>query len=157
MNYQHRFQVKAPLDAVVEFHAHSNSMGAITPPPVRVKVHQAPPRLSDGDIMDFTLWLGPLPLHWMARIENITPDGFTDRQVRGPFRQWVHRHTFVPIDETTTEVVDRIEFKLKPHPFWALIGLGMGLTLPLLFAYRGWKTRRILEKHPQPARLARGQ
>ena len=30
-------------------------------------------------------------------------------------------------------------------PVKGMIGLGMGLTLPLLFAYRGWKTRRLLK------------
>ena len=62
---------------------------------------------------------------------------------RGPFRQWVHRHKFVPVDSTTTQVVDEIELRLRPHPWWGLIGMGMALTLPLLFAYRGWKTRLL--------------
>ena len=94
--------------------------------------------------MDFTLWLGPLPIRWTARIEDVTPAGFVDRQIRGPFQEWAHRHTFEPVDETTTEVVDTIEFSLKKHPLWGLVGLGMWLSLPLLFAFRGWKTRRLL-------------
>jgi hypothetical protein len=32
-------------------------MAAITPPPIIVKVHHAPPVLADGDEMDFTMWL----------------------------------------------------------------------------------------------------
>lgn len=145
MKYQHRFHVNAPLAAVAEFHAQSASMGAITPPPVVVRVHRAPARLDDGDEMDFTMWLGPLPVRWLARIEDVSPTGFTDRQMRGPFREWVHRHTFVPVDETTTAVVDKIELRLRPHPWWGLLGLGMWLSLPLLFAFRGWKTQRFIQ------------
>ena len=37
------------------------------------------------------------------------------------------------------------EASLKPHPVWGLVGLAMWLGLPLLFAFRGWKTRRLLE------------
>jgi len=144
MKYSHRFTVQAPLKAVAEFHARSSSMGAITPPPVIARIRQAPARLSEGDEMDFTLWLGPIPIRWLARIENVTATGFTDRQLRGPFRQWVHRHKFVPVDSTTTQVVDEIELRFRLHPWWGLIGVGMALTLPLLFAYRGWKTRRLL-------------
>jgi len=155
MRYKHRFQVEAPLAAVAEFHAQSASMGAITPPPVVVRVHSAPARLDDGDEMDFTMWLGPLPLHWLARIEDVSPTGFTDRQLRGPFREWIHRHTFTPVDETNTAVVDEIELELRSHLWWSLVGLGMWLSLPLLFAYRGWKTRRLIQA-PQNRIVADG-
>ncbi len=145
IRYRHRFQVRAPLTSVADFHAQSASMAAITPPPVVVRVHQAPNRLDEGDEMEFTLWLGPLPIRWLARIEDVGPTGFVDRQLRGPFGHWVHRHSFVPVDETTTAVVDEISFRLQPHPFWGLVGLGMWLNLPLLFAYRAWRTRQLLE------------
>ena len=81
MEYKHHFEVNAPLAAVAEFHAQSASMGAITPPPVVVRVHRAPTRLDDGDEMDFTMWLGPLPVRWLARIEDVSPTEFTDRQL----------------------------------------------------------------------------
>lgn len=147
MHYRHTFRVNAPLAKVADFHAQSASMGAITPPPVIVRVHHAPPRLNEGDEMDFTLWLGPLPIHWLARIEDVSPTGFVDRQLRGPFGRWVHRHTFVPVNENTTEVIDEIDLSLRAHPWWGLIGLGMWLNLPILFAYRSWQTRRLLSKH----------
>ncbi len=127
-------------------------MGAITPPPVVVQVHAAPQRLSEGDIMDFTLWVGPLPLHWVARIEETTPISFVDRQVQGPFASWEHLHTYVAQQDGSTAVDDRVTARLRRHPFWFAVGLGMWVTLPLLFAFRGWKTRRILEA--TPARLS---
>jgi ligand-binding SRPBCC domain-containing protein len=145
MKYQHHFQVCAPLATVAGFYAQSTSMGAITPPPIAVTVHRAPVRLANGDEMDFTLWLGPLPVHWIAQIEDAGPAGFTDRQVRGPFGKWIHCHRFVVVDESVTEVLDEIELNLRPHLVWGLVGLGMWLSLPLLFAYRSWKTRRLLE------------
>ncbi len=144
MKYSHRFTVNAPLAAVAEFHTRSGSMAAITPPPIVTRIHHAPARLAEGDFMDFTLWLGPVPIRWQARIEDATPAGFVDRQQRGPFRQWVHRHSFISVDQNTTQIIDDIELSLRPHPWWGLIGAGMALTLPLLFAYRTWQTRRLL-------------
>lgn len=148
MRYQHEFTVAAPLETVAEFHSRSASMGAITPPPVVVRVHQAPERLQEGDRMDFTMWLGPLPVRWLAQIEDVSPEGFTDRQVRGPFERWVHRHTFVPLESGNTLVRDEIEYRPKRHPFWGPVGFLMGLNLPVLFAFRGWKTRNLLESRP---------
>ena len=145
MFYRHRYKLNAPLTQAAEFHRQAASMAAITPPPIIVRMHQSPAILEEGDEMDFTLWLGPLPLHWLARIENVSPNGFTDRQLRGPFAEWVHRHTFVSVDEQTTAVMDEITLRLRSHPLWWLVGIGMRTGLPVLFAYRGWKTRRMLQ------------
>jgi hypothetical protein len=49
------------------------------------------------------------------------------------------------VDEQTTEVVDEVSLRLSSQPLWWLVGLGMQLGLPILFGYRGYKTRRILE------------
>ncbi len=146
MKYQHRFKVPQPVAAVAEFHRRPASMAAITPPPVRVQVHYAPDRLGEGDTMDFTLWLGPLPVRWLARIEEVSATGFIDRQERGPFRQWVHRHTFVTLDDHTTEVRDEIQAELQPGLPARLLGGAMWLNMPVLFAYRAWQTRRRLLK-----------
>jgi len=145
MIYRHRFQVHAPLAQVAEFHNRAASMAAITPPPVVVRIQQSPALLAEGDEMDFTLWLGPFPVRWIAQIEAVSAIGFTDRQLRGPFTEWVHRHTFAVIDEQKTAVVDEIMLRLRSHPVWWVVGLGMRFSLPALFAYRAWKTRRMLE------------
>jgi len=145
MEFHHRFRVQAPLAMVAAFHRRSASMGAITPPPVLVRVHRAPAILNSEDEMAFTMWMGPLPIHWLARIENVTPTGFVDRQLRGPFRQWVHRHTFRAIDAESTEVIDELAITLADAGLWRFVGWGMVRTLPLLFAYRAWKTRYLLE------------
>lgn len=156
MKYRHTFRVNAPLQAVAAFHARSACMGAITPPPVIVRFHRAPERLREGDQMDFTLWLGPLPIRWLASIDHISPNGFTDRQLQGPFSIWLHRHNFRPIDNDQTEIIDEISFSIKRHPFWAMVGLSLGISLPLLFAFRTWKTRHLLA-HPRliPSKIRR--
>lgn len=146
MKFKHTFTVKAPLSAVAAFHRQSRSMGAITPPPAIVRLHRAPQELGEGDEMEFAIWMGPLPIGWKARIEQVSAYGFTDRQLKGPFREWVHRHAFHPSDSHTTEIRDEIEGRLRLHPLWGLVGLGIWLSLPLMFAYRAWKTRRLLQE-----------
>ncbi len=146
MQYRHTFTVQAPLAAVASFHAQSRSMGAITPPPVIVRVHRAPDDLGEGDEMAFTLWLLFLPIHWVAQIQEVTPTGFTDIQVSGPFTSWKHKHSFVKHNDTLTEVLDIVEATLSPNPIKWLIGASMWLSMPVLFAYRAWKTRKLLQQ-----------
>lgn len=148
--YHHRFRVQAPLAQVAAFHRRAASMGAITPPPVVVRLHQAPAQLGSGDEMSFTLWFGPVPIRWQARIEDVTPNGFVDRQVSGPFATWVHHHTFVGVAENATDVFDTIVFAPKADGFDGLVGRVMALSLPFLFAFRGWMTRRLLERRSRP-------
>ncbi len=151
MNYQHKFVVNAGLDEVAAFHRRSRSMKVITPPPIIVRMRSAPHELAEGDVMSFTLWMGPLPLHWTARIENVTPAGFTDRQLSGPFASWVHRHIFVPLSDSSTAVIDVVDAELSRDPFWRLAGFSMWIGMPALFAYRGWKTRQLFRAARQRA------
>jgi ligand-binding SRPBCC domain-containing protein len=152
MKYRHQFKVNAPLNKVAQFHSQSQSMVDITPPPLKVQVHQAPVQLAEGDEMDFTMQAGPMSIHWLARIEHVGPNGFTDRQLSGPFRHWLHRHKFEPINPTTTAVIDEIEFSLRSHLWWGVVGLGMALTLPILFAYRSKRTRQLLNATPKSSK-----
>jgi ligand-binding SRPBCC domain-containing protein len=145
MRYRHTFFVNAPLEKVADFHAQSRSMGSITPPPVIVQVHRAPATLGEGDEMDFTLWLFFLPIRWLARIRDVSINGFVDQQVRGPFASWEHKHNFIQQEGNRTEVRDEVTATLSSNPIRWLIGAGMWLSMPVLFAYRGWKTKKILQ------------
>lgn len=104
----------------------------------------APDQLSDGDDLAFTLWLGPFPVRWEARVENFSPIGFDDIQVRGPFESWRHAHRFEALDENNTRVQDQVEYSLRRHLFWGGAGFLMALGLPILFWYRARKTRSII-------------
>jgi ligand-binding SRPBCC domain-containing protein len=144
VKYRHTFRVCAPLADVARFHASAASLKAITPPLIPMQLHHAPQKVRDGDEMDFTMWMGPLPVRWVARVEDVSPTGFLDRQMRGPFDSWTHRHSFAAVDEATTKVVDEVEARLKPHILWGAVGLAMWLGLQLLFGFRARKTRRLL-------------
>jgi ligand-binding SRPBCC domain-containing protein len=149
MKYHHRFVVNAPLEAVRDFHSRSSSMAAITPPPIIVQMHEAPEILGEGDEMEFTMWMGPVPLRWRARIHDVTPTRFRDSLIKGPFERWTHEHTFVAIDANRTEVIDTVDIELNPYPFWRTVGWLMAKNLPVLFGYRQWRTRRLLERQPK--------
>jgi ligand-binding SRPBCC domain-containing protein len=145
MRFHHSFEVHAPLQEVADFHRHAVALTGITPPPIIVQVHRAPDPIQEGDEIEFTTWLGPLPIRWHSRIEAMSVEGFTDRQLEGPFRTWVHRHQFHPVSDTRTEVRDEIEYSPRPHLLWGPVGIGMAIGLPFLFWFRARKTRRLIE------------
>lgn len=145
LRYRHRFVVDAALARVADFHAHSDSMAAITPPGIVVVLRQAPAVLGEGDEMRFTLRLGGLlPVNWTARISDVSEGGFVDTQLEGPFDLWRHEHRFVAEGRDRTWIEDHVEARLRRHWLWLPVGLAMWLGMPLLFAYRALITRRIL-------------
>lgn len=149
MRFEYRFHVKAPREAVAAFHTDMRNLRAITPAPIRV--HRAPDVLVSGDEIVFTLWLGPLPVRWHGRVENLSIEGFDDVQLDGPFGAWRHRHNFEEAEGGGTEVCDVVTASmptlLSPrYPLAALMWIG----LPLLFAFRARRTRRLVEARAHP-------
>ena len=139
-SYRHSFTVNAPLSAVAEFHKDTRALRQLTPPPLIVQFNNVEP-LAEGSVADFTMWAGPLPVRWVAVHSQVTEqNGFVDTQKRGPFRSWQHHHYFQAVDEQTTEVIDEIEAE-----YGNVISRFMWLNLPLLFAYRAWRTRAEID------------
>jgi ligand-binding SRPBCC domain-containing protein len=146
MQFKHRFRVHAPLEEVFEFHRHAAGLKALTPPLAFMRFHQVPDPIQEGDVLSFSMWLGPIPVRWESQFPEFTETGFVDTQGKGPFQSWEHQHSFVAIDQHTTEIVDQIEVMLRPHLWHGFVGLTIWMSLPMLFWYRKVQTRKLLEK-----------
>jgi uncharacterized protein (TIGR01777 family) len=145
-HYQHSFMVKATKDKVASFHQNTKVLKNLTPFPIIVQFKQVEP-VGEGTRTIFTLWFGPIPVKWEAVHHDFNlPDGFSDTQTEGPFVSWHHRHTFKEMDENHTMVIDDINAVFGKGLFAGIISRFMWVTLPILFAYRAWKTRRSIEK-----------
>ena len=141
MKYTRSFKVAAPLEQVASFHSDTRALKILTPPPMWMQPRSIEP-LAEGSRSEFVLWLGPLPIRWVARHSQVSDNGFVDEQEQGPFKHWSHRHHFSPVSEDQTLVTDEITAELSDRPLKWLIGAAMWLGLPLLFAYRAWRTSR---------------
>lgn len=142
--YKHRFGVAAPIESVANFHSDTRALRMLTPMPVQFNMVEP---LSEGSRADFTMWAGPIPIRWVALHSNVSQlHGFEDSQERGPFEFWHHKHTFMAIDDHFSEVIDEIESQFGKGFVNGLISRLMWWSLPLLFSFRGWHTKRELEK-----------
>jgi ligand-binding SRPBCC domain-containing protein len=87
------------------------------------------------------------PFHWVALHTAFARNRFfEDRQVSGPFAEWIHRHEFEPVGHDT-RLTDRIEFRLRGG-VWInrLFGGAVALSLQPMFRHRHWVTRSYCEK-----------
>ncbi len=144
--FDYQFTVNAPQEAVRRFHHDTSALKILTPPPTIVQLHDIEP-LAEGSVSRFTLWVGPLPLKWKAVHRDVTDQGFTDIQAEGPAKKWEHTHTFVALDDHTTEVREHVEYE-HAGGFWGLVTrfLFAKPNLYAMFTYRKLATRRALKK-----------
>jgi ligand-binding SRPBCC domain-containing protein len=150
--FDYTFTVDAPQAAVVAFHHDTSVLKTLTPPPIIVQIHSYEP-LSEGSVANFTLWFGPIPIHWKAVHSNVDETGFTDTQDRGPLKRWRHTHRFSAASDNVTIVSEHIEYDYKSG-ILGLIGrlLFSPPALTLLFTSRKLITRRLIGRS-----LLRGQ
>ncbi len=117
------------------FFADATNLEAITPPWLNFHVvTPAPIAMREGALIDYRLRLRGIPLRWRTLIKEWDPPHrFVDEQIRGPYRLWVHEHTFEPRDGGTL-ARDHVRYAV---PFDFLVhGLLVRPDVEKIFTYR---------------------
>jgi len=145
--FEHRSFFATSAEAMFDFHAQPSAFSTLTPPPIFIQVlRDDRTALTNGEI-EFRLWLGPLPIYWLARHEpGPIETSFIDRQLRGPMAIWEHQHIFQPV-AGGVELIDHIMLAHKPG--WQGIFSRLifdGPALRFLFIYRHLRTRLALRQ-----------
>jgi hypothetical protein len=141
-------RIDASAEALFDWHDRPGAFERLVPPwaPVRLERFEG---IREGDRAVIRIGPGPLALRWVAEHTDVVEGRqFCDRQVRGPFAHWEHRHRFEPVEGGASRLVDRIEYALPGGPLGR--ALGPAFVEPELrrqFAYRHRTTRRDLARH----------
>ena len=109
--------IDAPIEQVFAFFSRPDNLGRITP--AAMGFEQLSPDLEMRAGLEIDHRIRPLlglPMLWRSRIESYDPPhSFVDRQVRGPYRRWDHRHTFTSVDGGT-RIDDEVTYELPLGP-----------------------------------------
>jgi ligand-binding SRPBCC domain-containing protein len=156
--YERSARVRAPLEAVWEFHDSPAGLAALTPDWLCLAVEAVhgpdgdpdPDELRPGTTLRLSLrpfGVGPRT-SWTSRIvAREREDGsasFRDVMTDGPFREWEHTHSFYA-DGPETVVRDRVRYEFPFGGLGRAVGRLGVVGFEPMFRYRHRRTRDLLE------------
>jgi ligand-binding SRPBCC domain-containing protein len=144
--------IPRPVEEVFPFFADAGNLQQITPPFLHFQIlTPLPIDMHEGTLIDYRIRLHGIPIRWRTRIARWVPithppgtqpagtptPSFIDEQIKGPYRKWVHTHTFEPI-ATGTRARDQVIYAVPGGPGVERIieRLFIRPQLDRIFAYR---------------------
>ena len=136
--------LRHPHPEVFEFFASAENLNLLTPPWLHFSIlTPLPIEMQRGTVIRYRLKLHGIPVRWESEITDWEPPlRFTDTQIRGPYRYWIHRHRFEETRDGTL-VADDVTYRV---PVGSLVNsLFVAGELRRIFDYRKAK---LLQLYP---------
>ena len=127
-----------PRRQIFEFFADAGNLERITPPELNFHIVTPQPiEIRRGALIDYKLRLRGLPITWRTEISIWDPPNeFVDRQLSGPYRQWIHRHTFTELGPEKTLIEDEVRYRLPLEPLGNVAHFIVRRELAYIFDFR---------------------
>lgn len=138
--------VSAPIERTFEFFSDAFKLELITPPSLRFQMlTPGPIEVDQGTVLDYRLRVHGVPIRWRSVIEKWEPPSrFVDRQLKGPYKLWLHTHTFEARGGGTV-VGDVVRYALPLGPIGDVVNrLVVRRDLEDIFDYRYEAISRLL-------------
>ncbi len=103
--------INRPINEVFDFFSKAENLNRLTPDELEFKIlTPLPLQMRKGALIDYQIRLSKIPFKWKTEITVWNPPfSFIDRQVKGPYRIWIHEHSFLD-NGNQTKMIDRVEF-----------------------------------------------
>ncbi len=127
-----------PIARVFDFFADAGNLERITPPELNFNIITPRPiDIKQGTLIDYKLKMRGIPMKWRTEISVWEPPfRFVDQQLRGPYSQWIHTHTFTEISPSQTLMEDEVRYRLPFEPLGDIAHFFVKSELAYIFDYR---------------------
>lgn len=143
-------EIDLPREEVFAFFSDAANLERITPPELGFHIATPQPiKLERGALIDYNLSLHGIPMLWRTEITLWDPPHeFEDTQLRGPYSQWIHRHTFTELAPDRTLMEDEVRYRFPLEPLGDLAHFIIRGQLERIFAFRQTAVAELLAKEP---------
>lgn len=143
-------RLATPPERLFPFFCDAHNLDRLTPARVRFRIlTEGEIRMAEGTLIDYRIRVRGVPVRWRTRISGWDPPrGFTDEQIRGPYRWWVHRHTFEPDVAGGTVARDEVRYGVPGGR--VAHGLFVRRDLMHIFEHRSRAMRELFGSVPRP-------
>ena len=145
-------ELPRPRAEVFDFFSRAENLERITPSSVGfAMITPLPIEMGVGTLIDYTISLHAIPIKWRTEITVWNPPNeFEDIELRGPYKQWIHRHTFEDTGRGTTLMRDNVRYRLPLEPLGDIMQWLVHREISGIFNYRTEVIREIF-KEEKPA------
>lgn len=140
-------ELPQPLGVVFAFFSDIANLQRITPPELNFSIlTPLPVAMQEGATIDFMLSLMGIPFKWQTEIAAWKPPNmFVDRQIKGPYAEWIHTHTFSAVGNDRTFMEDSVTYALPSQPLGELAYPLVRKQLERIFNYRQETILKLLQ------------
>jgi uncharacterized protein (TIGR01777 family) len=131
--------------ALYQYHSMPGAINRLIPPWENIRIEKRSDSLAVGSEVILRQSLMGIPVRWLARHTLLdAPESFQDAQVTGPFKSWVHDHSFECSEPGRSILRDKIHFESKFGVLGALTHPFIRGKLNAAFEYRHRTTQEDL-------------
>ena len=136
-----------PREVLFQFFSNAANLDRITPRWLHFEIVTPQPlEIRQGSLIDYRLRVRGFALRWRTRINEWQPPRrFVDEQIRGPYRRWIHEHTFES-ERGGTLIRDRLSYAV-PFDF-LLHRVFVRPDIEKIFRFRSESLRAIFSEGP---------
>ena len=105
--------VDKKLDEIFPFFTKPENLSLITPNWLKFKIKKkSTEKMEENAEFVYTIKFHNIPMFWKTKITKYEPPLiFVDEQVKGPYKKWIHTHTFKEKGDKTI-LYDKVEYDL---------------------------------------------
>ncbi len=139
-------ELELPIDDVFAFFCKAENLQAITPDNLGFQIlTPLPVEMKQDAVIDYKIKLNGLPMRWRTLIPVWNPPHeFVDEQIKGPYKTWIHRHSFEAIAPNRTRMSDYVRYELPFTPLGDIAHPLIRRQIEGIFRHRNEKIPELL-------------